>query len=138
MDPETEDYIRTIFGRIRPEYELMEKYVPGFVEGNVKTRRVIYPHPKKDKETAIPRKYRELMIIALEIATERGGGQGEGGMPGLSHTRRAVRESGVTPREIAETVAIALYMYGQPSLVDYGYHCIKAAEEEYEKLQNAK
>ena len=112
MKPETEDYIKEIFGKMRPEYEIMEKYIPGLLDGNIGTRRAIYPHPKKDPESAIPRKYKELIIIALEVATGRGGGQGEGGKPGLNHSRRAVSQASVTPKEIAEAVGIAMYMCG--------------------------
>ncbi len=138
MDPEAEDYIKSIFDKTPSEYELMEKYLPGFVEGNVKMRRAIYPHPKKDKEAAIPRKYRELIMIALEVGMGRGGGKGAGGLPGVHHTRWAVSKAGATPQEIAEAVAIATYLCGQPSVVDYGYHCIKAAEEEYKKIRTKK
>lgn len=133
MNSDTEDYITTIFGEVRPEYKMMEKYVPGLLDGNIRTRRAIYPHPTKDKDTAIPRKYKELMIIALEVGTQHGGGQGEGSLPGVDHSRSAVR-NGATPKEIAETIAIAMYMCGQPAIVDYGYHCIVAAEDEYRKM----
>ena len=129
MDEEAKEYLMKIFGRIPAEYEYLDKYLPGFVSGNVKERRSIYPFPGRDKETAIPRKYRELIMIAIELATGRGGGQGAGGMPGLNHTRWAVRESGVTPQEVAETVAMTVYLCGQPSVVDYGYHLIDAAEK---------
>ncbi len=135
MNAENEDYVKTIFGKMRPYYELMEKYVPGFIDGNIGMRRSFYPHPTKDKAANIPRKYRELIMIALEIGSGRGGAQGEGGMPGVGHTRRAVREAGATPAEVAEMVAITTFLCGQPAIVDYGYHCIKAAEEEYQKLQ---
>ncbi len=135
MDSENNDYVKAIFGEIKGHHEIMEKYVPGFADSNVRMRRAFYPHPTKDKEAAIPRKYRELIMIALEIGTGRGGDQGRGGMPGVNHTRTAVRQADATPKEVAEMVAIAVYLCGQPSIVDYGYHCIKAAEEEYQKLQ---
>ena len=134
MDEDSKGYLMKIFGRIPREYELLDKYLPGFVSGNIKVRRSIYPYPGKDKEASIPRKYRELMMIAIELATGRGGGKGAGGMPGLNHTRWAVREAGVTPKEVAEAVAIAVYLCGQPSVVDYGYHCIEAAEKEQAEL----
>jgi alkylhydroperoxidase/carboxymuconolactone decarboxylase family protein YurZ len=138
MNPDTEDYIKTIFGEVRPEHKLLDKYLPGYLEGNTLTRRTIYPHPKKDKEAVIPRKYRELMIIALEVGSGRGGAQGEGSMPGIIHTRMAVKEAGATPQEIAETVALATYFCGQPTMVDFGYHCIREAEKQYENLKGQK
>ena len=138
MKPETEEYVRKIWSRILPEYQIMEKYLPGFIDANIATRRSFYPAPGEEDKVALPRKFRELIMIALELGTEHGGGQGTGGMPGVSHSRRAVRESGVTPREISEVVAITTYLCGQPSLVDYGAQCIKAAEEEYLELQKNK
>lgn len=67
-----------------------------------------YPSPdsKSSADVAIPRKYRELIMIALEIGTQEGGGQGLGRTPGVHHTRIAVAEASVTPQEIAEVVAI--------------------------------
>ena len=129
MKPETAAYL----ARIAPgskHFELMERYVPGWVDANVRARQVFFPLPEDeaDARLSIPRKYRELIMVAIEIATQQGGGQGRGNLPGVTHSRKAVEE-GATAREIAEVVAIAAYLCGQPALIDYGAHCIEAAEQ---------
>lgn len=128
-----------------PEYkpgiqlEVMARYLPKWVETNQAHRESFFPQAGSEAaaDVRIPLKYRELIMIALEVGTQRGGGQGRGQAPGVVHTRHAVSHAGVTPHEIAEVVAITAWLCGQPALGDYGLSCILAAEDEYEKLQEA-
>ena len=129
MDGKTAEYLQRIAPGAR-HYELMDRYLPGWAEANAQARQVFFPLPEDEAAAglAIPRKYRDLIMIAVELATQHGGGQGRGNLPGVTHSRNAVKE-GATPKEIAEIVALTAYLCGQPVVIDYGMHCIEAAEQ---------
>lgn len=116
-------------------FDLMEKYLPGWLSAWAASRQVFFPTRTNEEAVglAIPRKYRELIMIAIQLTTQHGGGQGYGSIPGETHTRRAVSEEGVTPKEVAEVVAIGAYLCGQAVIADYGARCIEIAEEEHAK-----
>ena len=129
MDAKTAEYLKRIAPGAK-HYDLMERYLPGWVEANARARQVFFPLAEDEAASglSIPRRYRELIMVAVELATQHGGGQGRGDLPGVTHARSAVKE-GATAKEIAEVVAITAYLCGQPVLIDYGMHCIEAAEQ---------
>lgn len=128
MDSRTADYLKRVAPGAK-HFELMERYLAGWADANARARQVFFPLPEDEALAglSIPRKYRDLIMVAIEIATQQGGGQGRGNLPGVTHARKAVEE-GATAKEIAEVVAITAYLCGQPALIDYGMHCIEAAE----------
>lgn len=125
MNEETRKYILEKFGRMESVFELMDKYSPEIVDGHIKVRKATLP--PAGVEGAIPEKYKELIIVAVEVATGRGG-------RGTSHARRAVRV-GATPREVQEAVSLCIWLTGWTTWVDCGSEAVKAAEEEEEKIK---
>jgi alkylhydroperoxidase/carboxymuconolactone decarboxylase family protein YurZ len=124
MNEETRKYILEQFGRMHPVFEHMDKYSPEIVEGFIKIRKATLP--PKGVVGAIPEKYKELIITAVEVATGRG-------EKGRSHARKAVR-LGVTPKEVQEAVSLCIWLAGWSTWVDGGSEAVKAAEEEQEKV----
>lgn len=125
MNEETRKYILEKFGRMHPVFEHMDKYSPEIVEGFIKIRKATLP--PKGVEGAIPEKYKELIITAVEVATGRG-------EKGRSHARKAVR-LGATPREVQEAVSLCIWLAGWATWVDGGSEAVKAAEEEEENVK---
>lgn len=70
MDEEARKYIIEKFGRMHPVFEHMDRYSPEIVEGFIKIRKATLP--PAGVEGAIPEKYKELIITAVEVATGRG------------------------------------------------------------------
>jgi alkylhydroperoxidase/carboxymuconolactone decarboxylase family protein YurZ len=87
-------------------------------------RKSILPLKKKP---AIPIRYKELIMVAVEAATGRG-------EKGISHARKAIRAD-ATLHEVYEALAICIYLTGMATWVDSGKFCLQAAEEEYEKMK---
>jgi alkylhydroperoxidase/carboxymuconolactone decarboxylase family protein YurZ len=125
MNEETKKYILEKFGRMHPVFEHMDKYSPEIVEGFIKIRKATLP--SKGVEGAIPEKYKELIVTAVEVATGRG-------EKGRSHARKAVR-LGATPKEVQEAVSLCIWLAGWATWVDGGSEAVKAAEEEEEKVK---
>ena len=112
------------FGRMHPVFEHMDKYSPEIVEGFIKIRKATL---RSGVEGAIPEKYKELIITAVEVATGRG-------EKGRSHARKAVR-LGASPKEVQEAVSLCIWLAGWATWVDGGSEAVKAAEEEEEKVK---
>ncbi len=110
---------------MHPVFEHMDQYSPEIVEGFIKIRKATLP--PKGVEGAIPEKYKELIITAIEVATGRG-------EKGRSHARKAVR-LGATPREVQEAVSLCIWLAGWATWVDGGSQAVKAAEEEQELVK---
>lgn len=125
MNEETKKYILDKFGRITAKMELMDKYSPEILEGYMKIRKATMPPP--GVEGAIPEKYKELIIIAVEVATGRG-------EKGRSHARRVVRLGG-SSKEVHEAVSLCIWLAGWATWVDCGSQAVKAAEEEEEQVR---
>jgi len=125
MKEETKKYILEKFGRMHPVFEHMDKYSPEIVDGFIRIRRATLP--PEGVEGAIPEKYKELIIIAVEVATGRG-------EKGRTHARRAVR-LGAKPKEVQEAVSLCIWLAGWATWVDGGSEAVKAAEDEEEKIK---
>ena len=125
MNEETKKYILEKFGRMHPVFEHMDKYSPEIVEGFIKIRKATLP--PKGVDCAIPEKYKELIITAVEVATGRG-------EKGRSHARKAIR-LGASPREVQEAVSLCIWLAGWATWVDGGSEAVKAAEDEEQKVK---
>ena len=109
--------------RVLDDFQKLDAYDPEFLDSLVGVRRSILPLKRKP---AVPTKYKELIMVAVEAATGRG-------ERGVSHARKAIR-AGASPKEVYEALAICIYLTGMASWVDSGKYCLQAAEEEYEKM----
>jgi len=125
LKKETRDYLVEAMGRVLDDFKKLDEYDESFLDALVSVRRSILPAGKG--HTAIPLKYKELIMVAVEAAAGRG-------ERGVSHARRAVR-AGATPKEVREALAVCIYLVGMASWVDSGKYCLQAAEEEYEKVK---
>jgi alkylhydroperoxidase/carboxymuconolactone decarboxylase family protein YurZ len=110
--------------RVLDDFQKLDSYDPEFLDSLVGVRKSILPLEKKP---AIPTKYKELIMVAVETAAGRG-------EHGISHARKAIR-AGATPKEVYEALAICIYLTGMATWVDSGKYCLQAAEEEYEKVK---
>ena len=111
-----EEYCREQYGVVPDEYRLLANYLPQVVEGIIATREAV----TRTTEGTLPEKVRELIMVAVEVALKK---------PPILHAKRAV-EAGATVREVAEVVAICMYLAGMASYVVAGYPALKAAEEQ--------
>ncbi len=125
---ELRDYIIEQFGEIRPSHLMMAKYNPEQLKGFLAFRKAIMP--SEEVTGRLPRKTRELIRIAVEVATR-------GGAKGIGPAKAAVR-LGVTPAEIHEVVSIVQMLAGMEAYVEAGIPTVKAAEEEAARLKAKK
>ena len=122
----TRKYLIKEMGKVHEVYKTLDKYDPELAEAVASLRKAAV----SGDETVLPAKYRELIMIAVEVATGRG-------EKGKSHARKAVR-AGASPREVQAAVAICLYLVGMSSWVDGGWESVIAAEEETERMRKGK
>ncbi|MBI2183387.1 MAG: hypothetical protein HYU39_00350 [Thaumarchaeota archaeon] len=120
-------------GKFSESHKLMAQYNMPMLEGFAKFRRSIQP-PKGDHQGALPKHIKELISVVIEVTLGKGGGH-EG--PGVSHMRHAVRV-GATPEMAHEAMALVFFLAGMTSYVSYGINVVRAAEDEYAKLQAAR
>jgi putative tricarboxylic transport membrane protein len=105
-------------GRAPDSIRMLERYAPGAMEGFYRLRKAT------TVESALPKKVRELIIIAVEAALKK---------DPTGHARIAV-EAGATPQEIHDAVALSLWLAGMPAY-HHGMKAVEAAEEHVETLR---
>jgi alkylhydroperoxidase/carboxymuconolactone decarboxylase family protein YurZ len=98
---------------------LLAKYRPEVFHGYMTLRRGVF---NTGPDAALSPKMKELIILAIEIATRKTS------PPPLGHTRRAIA-AGATVSEIAEVVSLCLMIAGMLTYHESGYPVLKAAEE---------
>jgi len=126
MKDETKEYLTQEMGRVHEVFQTLDRYDPDLVDSLASLRRNAIPG-LNDVGSALPAKYRELIMVAVEAATGRG-------EKGKSHARKAIR-AGATPKEVQEALALCIYLVGMSSWVDGGMECVLAAEEEDQKVK---
>ncbi|HHY38585.1 MAG TPA: carboxymuconolactone decarboxylase family protein [Clostridia bacterium] len=109
-------------GMVPDSIRMLEKYNPGAMKGFYLLRKSTLREPP---EGPLPKKYRELIIIAVEAALKK---------DPSGHARIAV-ECGATPEEIHEAVAICLWLAGMPAYHE-GMKAVKSAETHLAKLRS--
>ncbi|MEM4415606.1 MAG: carboxymuconolactone decarboxylase family protein [Candidatus Caldarchaeum sp.] len=126
MDESTASYLMEEFGYVHPVFETMVRYDPALVDSLVRFRRSVMPS-KTEAGGVLPKKVKELIVTAVEVALGRG-------EKGRSHARKAIR-AGATPQEVFEAVALCIYLAGMTCWVDGGMDAVRASEDEYEKMK---
>lgn len=126
MKDETKDYLVEEMGRVHEVFQTLDKYDPKLTDALASLRHAAIPG-KNDKGSTLDAKYKELIMIAVEVATGRG-------EKGKTHARKAIR-AGATPKQIQEALALCIYLVGMSSWVDGGMECVLAAEDEDAKLK---
>ena len=126
MKDETKDYLVEEMGRVHEVFQTLDKYDPKLADAVASLRRAAIPG-KKDTTSTLEAKYKELIMIAVEVATGRG-------EKGKTHARKAIR-AGATPKQIQEALALCIFLVGMSSWVDGGMECVLAAEDEDAKVK---
>lgn len=126
MKDETKDYLVEEMGRVHEVFQTLDKYDPKLTDALASLRSAAIPG-KKDKGSTLEAKYKELIMIAVEVATGRG-------EKGKTHARKAIR-AGATPKQIQEALVLCIYLVGMSSWVDGGMECVLVAEDEEAKLK---
>ena len=112
-------------GGVHDAFRVLDKYNPMLADTLASLRKLTVS--EIESSSAISKKYRELIMIAVEVATGRG-------EKGRSHARKAVRV-GATPNEVLEVLALCIYLVGMSSWVDGGRDCLLSAEDEAKKMK---
>ncbi len=107
------------------DYELLARYRPEVFAGYINLRRAAF---NKGPDAALPAKYKELIILAIEIVRTKTN------PPPTGHARWAI-EAGATPTEVAEVVGLCMMIAGMLTYQESGRFSLRTAEEHYEKLR---
>ncbi len=108
-------------GRAPGSIAMLERYSPGAMEGFYRLRRAT------TIESSLPKKVRELIIVAVEAALKR---------DPTGHARIAV-EAGASPQEIHDAVALVLWLAGMPAY-HHGMVAVAAAEQHATRRKRAR
>jgi len=104
---------------ILEDFAMLSRYVPDAFHGYMELRQGAFA---VDPEAAVPRKTKELLLVAMGLASRKTN------PPPLGHTRKAL-EAGASVAEIAEVVALSIMYCGIISFDEGGRHILRAAEE---------
>lgn len=119
-------YFEDAFGEVPEHHKLLGKYNVDALEGFYKLRKATMKEPP---EGALPRKMKELIIVAVETALR---------VPGaITHAKYAV-DAGATPSEVMEAVTLSLWLAGMPSYVLVGSKAVESAEAEEKRKKEQK
>jgi alkylhydroperoxidase/carboxymuconolactone decarboxylase family protein YurZ len=113
-------------GEVPEVYKRMQTYAPDSLKGVSLIRKGALT------EGVLPKKVKELIIIAVEAALR---------LPPEHHAKwhaRAAVKAGATPEEVHEAVEVALMVGGVSSYADYGHHAVKFAEQFQSEFSNGK
>src|SRR5262245_41839140 len=97
----------------------LAEYRPEVFHGYITLRRAAF---NTGPEAALPAKTKELIILAIEIATRKTN------PPPVGHTRRAMA-AGATVEEIAEVVSLCLMIGGMLTYHEAGWPVLELAQE---------
>lgn len=125
LKEETKEYLTKEMGGVHDAFKILDGYNPMLVDTLASLRKLAVTG--SEGTSAISKKYRELIMIAVEVATGRG-------ERGRSHARKAIW-AGATPNEILEVLALCIYLVGMSSWVDGGRDCLLSAEDEAKKMK---
>ncbi len=129
MKQETTDYLKKEMGSVHDAFQTLDKYNPKLAEAVVSLRKLTVSGGD-DIESALASKYKELIMVAIEVATGRG-------EKGKTHAQKAIR-AGATPDEVLDALGLCIYLVGKSSWVDGGHACLIAAVDEMKKLNQGK
>jgi alkylhydroperoxidase/carboxymuconolactone decarboxylase family protein YurZ len=120
------DYARAYYKNadVLRDFELLARYRPEVFDGYMTLRQAAF---NTDENAALPRKVKELIILAIEIARTKTN------PPPVGHTVKAV-DAGATPAEIAEVAGLCIMIGGMLTYQESGRYVLRAAEERYREL----
>ena len=114
------DYARKYYGEgVTEVLGPLARHRPEVFHGYITLRQGVF---NTGPEAALSPKVKELMILAIEIATRKTN------PPPTGHTRRAIA-AGATIEEIAEVVSLCLMIGGMLTYHEAGWPVLQLAEE---------
>ncbi|MBI2183675.1 MAG: carboxymuconolactone decarboxylase family protein [Thaumarchaeota archaeon] len=125
ISPRLKEYLLKEFGTIGEFAKQMARHNPKVLKAWVHYRGAVF----EDSAEGLPKKYRELIGMTIEVTTGRPNGKA-----GERHARLAVR-AGATLREVFDTVMLCEFFSGATNYVDYGMAVVRAAEDEVQKIK---
>lgn len=117
------EYSMKYYGRIVEAYELMGRYLPDPMVKWIEFRKSVFEDPPIG---ALTLREKELIALTIEIANLKPNSE--------THAKLAIRAGG-TVKEIAEVAAICILLGGMATYMASGQNALRAAEEEYEKME---
>lgn len=117
------EYSMKYYGRIVEAYELMGRYLPDPMVKWIEFRKSVFEDPPIG---ALTLREKELIALTIEIANLKPNSE--------THAKLAIR-TGATVKEIAEVAAICILLGGMATYMASGQNALRAAEEEYEKME---
>jgi alkylhydroperoxidase/carboxymuconolactone decarboxylase family protein YurZ len=120
VSPQMRDYLMKEFGSIGEFAKQMSRHSPPMLEAWIKYRERVF----EDSSGGLPKKYKELVGMAIEVVTGRPAGKAA-----ERHARKAI-QAGATLREVFDTAMLCEFFSGATNYVDYGLAAVRAAEEE--------
>jgi AhpD family alkylhydroperoxidase len=119
-------YFEETLDRPMPEFwKKLAEHAPYAMEGYYHMRQGVFTDPA---ESHIPRKYQELLVVAMDCAIHNRWGV-------EAHTRAAVK-AGATMEEVTEAMVLSIMVLGMPNFRNMGYYALLAAEEAMEEYEN--
>lgn len=107
-------------------WQKLAEHAPYAMKGYYQMREGAFRSPP---EGNIPRKYKELLVVAMDCAVHNYWGV-------EAHTRAAVK-NGATMEEVSEAMALSILVLGMPNYRNAGYRALVAAEEASEEYGHA-
>lgn len=105
---------------VMENFKLLAKYRPEVFQGYMALRQGAF---NTGEDAALPRKMKELIILAIEVATRKVN------PPPVGHAKLAL-EAGATVEEIAEVLSLCIMITGMISFQEAGRYVLRFAEEE--------
>ncbi|MAH21693.1 MAG: hypothetical protein CMO12_02645 [Thaumarchaeota archaeon] len=126
ISSKTREYLLNEFGGIGEFAKQMARHNPSILEAWLKYRERVF----ENASNGIPKKYSELISMAIEVVTGRPTGKAA-----ERHARLAVR-AGASMREVFDTVMLCEFFSGATNYIDYGLRAVSSAEDETEKMKS--
>lgn len=119
------EHFEKTLGVVPAPLRILGEHAPGVLDGYYRMRKWFMREPP---EGALPKKVKELLYVALDIAL---------GAPlefNKAHAVAAVK-AGASKDEVVEAVALTVFLAGMPKYMSVGHEIIKAAVEAEAQLK---
>ena len=126
ISSKTREYLLKEFGGIGEFAKQMARHNPAILEAWLKYRERVF----ENIPDGLPKKYSELISMAIEVVTGRPTGKAA-----ERHAKLAIR-AGASLREVFDTVMLCEFFSGATNYIDYGLRAVSSAEDETEKMKS--
>jgi AhpD family alkylhydroperoxidase len=117
-----EKHIEASLGVDMPDFwAILGEYAPYALHGYLEMRRGVFGRAEDGATSTIPKRYLEMMVVALNIVQDNHWGL-------RAHTRAALR-AGATPDELVQLVVLTIMSAGMVSYRKAGYLVLEEIRE---------